>query len=236
MDHLSSRSGRPEVAEPERSEFRLRGHRDSGSRASADRTVYSPLDSESFVRCESRGHIITEGSAVPPDPDGGDGSVSDAASLYLRNRGLMLFLAERWLNVPKQDSESLVQDVFLTYLRRASTVREPRQWLIGAIFRASRKYWRERLRTHPLPADIEERIDASSAELVRRIDDILTVHQVFGRTPEQCRVLLRSRYLEGLSLDEIATHRDTTANYAKKLVLGCLKRFRKAFHGGGRDS
>ena len=49
-------------------------------------------------------------------------------------------------SIPPQDREDLVQQTYLTYLRRHEEVRNPQAWLAGTLRQRCLLFWRSRRR------------------------------------------------------------------------------------------
>src|SRR5258708_5564405 len=64
--------------------------------------------------------------------------------IYRDLAALLHRIAVQRFHIPPDDAETLVHDVFATYLTQRPKVRTVRGYLIGGIFNASRRYLRER--------------------------------------------------------------------------------------------
>jgi RNA polymerase sigma factor (sigma-70 family) len=144
--------------------------------------------------------------------------------VYRQHYTLLLYISCRKFRVPAGDAESLIQEVFLSYLSASRDVRDVRSWLVGAISNASRQYWKARGRTESLPDDMGERSDPLSAGLAETVATRITVRETLARLHEKCRETLRLHYFEGCSAPEVARELSTTNRYAEKLIHKCLKR------------
>ena len=67
--------------------------------------------------------------------------MQDVAQLYGAMRPLLLRIATLRYNVPPEDAEELLHEVFLAFLLRREDVRDERAWLIGAMDHAARRFW-----------------------------------------------------------------------------------------------
>lgn len=153
----------------------------------------------------------------------------DVGELYVRHRTLLLFVACRKFRIPEIDAESLIQDVFLSFIQTGTKVENTRAWLVAAMCNASRHYWRAQGRTEPLPDDIGDRSDPSSQALADRMAMQLTMRHVLQYMRPQCRETLRLHYFEGRSAADVGRELDTTTRYAEKLIHNCLKRAREIY-------
>lgn len=137
---------------------------------------------------------------------------------------LLLHIACQKFRVPEGDAESLIHEVFVSFLGSSDQVRDPRSWLVGSICNASRAYWRRHHRTEPLSGDFKERSDPGSMAIAEEVAVKISVQDTLARLQEKCRETLRLRYFEGCSAVEVARELDTTLRYAEKLIHKCLKR------------
>ena len=144
--------------------------------------------------------------------------------LYREYSPLLRFLATQRFRVPDDEAQGLIQEIFICFLERHATITDMKAWFVGSICHASRYYWRKNGRTDQLP----EYYDAGASEddaTMQRID-VQTI--LNGQTP-RCRELLRLRYLDGYSIDELAAHLHTTYAYVKKLLHQCTACARKQY-------
>jgi RNA polymerase sigma factor (sigma-70 family) len=179
---------------------------------------YEPSATGEYVAAVSGNPVSKSNSIVVANPT----SCDQMEDVYRLHYDLLLYVARRRFRVPAGDAESLIQEVFVSYLSAANEVRDIRAWLLGAISNASRHYWRLRGRTESLPDDLEKKSDPHvNAD---NIATSLTVRETLAHLHEKCRETLRLRYFEGCSAAEVAKELDTTNRYAEKLIHNCLKR------------
>ncbi|MFP5247627.1 MAG: RNA polymerase sigma factor [Thermoanaerobaculia bacterium] len=148
---------------------------------------------------------------------------------YRNHADLLRDIAEKKFNIPPLDATGVVNEVVTAYIVRRDSVRDARQWLIGAVCHASRAYWREASRTTSLPADVGEYIDPASPGLEGRIVDRVTMAAALRTLGPKCREILSMYYSEGYSTAEIAARLGTTSGYVTQLLHTCRKRVRKAY-------
>ncbi len=149
--------------------------------------------------------------------------------LYTRYRKLLLFVASNKFRIPESDGESLIQEVFLSYLQVGTPITHKRSWLVAAMCNASRHYWRSQGRTESLPDDFGERSDPGSVSLADDLAKKFTLYQVLGYLQPRCRETIWLHYFEGKSAGEVAREMDTTNRYAEKLIHNCLGRVRAIY-------
>jgi RNA polymerase sigma factor (sigma-70 family) len=167
----------------------------------------------------------TPGDDDPPGNERG-GRVEDA---YTGQSARLRHIVEKKFNIPPNDAEAIVNDVFTSYLTRRDSVRDANKWLIGAVCHASRAYWRAAARTSQLPEDVAEYVDDHASGLENRIVDRVTMSAALNRLGPRCRETLRLYYAEGYSAKEIAERFGTTTGYVIQLLHVCRKRVRQAY-------
>lgn len=158
-----------------------------------------------------------------------------AADVYRSLSSLLREIAEVKFRIPPADAEALVNDIFMSFLLRARSIREPKQWLIGAVCHASRGYWRAQRRTEPLPPDIDEYAAPGWEQLEERLVRNITLSVALSRLGPKCRDTLRMYYVDGYSAAEIGLHLGTSAGYVMQLLHTCRKRVRELCSGIGRQ-
>jgi RNA polymerase sigma factor (sigma-70 family) len=144
------------------------------------------------------------------------------ASAYQQHHGLLHYLVVRKFGIPDEDARDVLHDVFLAFIRNHERIRgDERSWLVGATFIECRQYWRAKKRDDVL-CELSGDVAALAEDLSARAD----ASRVLRQLKPDCRTLLRLRYFEELSGDELAVHFATTTNYARKLVHQCLLKAR----------
>ncbi|MBV9494567.1 MAG: sigma-70 family RNA polymerase sigma factor [Acidobacteria bacterium] len=142
--------------------------------------------------------------------------------IYDRHVPLLRYIAMTRYRVPGPDADSLIHDIFLSYLSNPSHVREVRPYLIGAICRAAQNYWRRRQADAALftPAMDEETVDERALE---EVTVRLTVAATMARLSPRCRETLRRYYLDGESTAFIAGVMETSSAYILKVLHLCRR-------------
>ena len=188
-------------------------------------------------RMQSARLLRQRGASLEPQPqdigepphDIRELSEEDILELYERHRPLLLHVGCRKFRIPESEVESLIQDVFLSFLMTKTKVENTRAWLAAAMCNASRHYWRAQGRTEALPDDLAERSDPGSQSIGDLMASQLTMRHVLAYLRPQCRETLRMHYYEGRSAAEVGRELDTTTRYAEKLIHNCLKRAREIY-------
>ncbi len=169
-----------------------------------------------------------------PDPrrkglDRGVAAEDELEDVYRSHYTLLLYISCRKFRVPPGDAESLIQEVFLSYLSSRSEVRDVRAFLMGAISNASRQYWRSKGRFESLPDDMHERADPLAGSLAESVATRIMVRETLSRLHERCRETLRLHYFEGCSAPEVGRELSTSTKFAEKLISKCLKQAHKIY-------
>jgi RNA polymerase sigma factor (sigma-70 family) len=157
------------------------------------------------------------------------GEHPDVEDAYREHAERLRDIVEKKFNIPPIDAAGVVNEVFTAYILRRKSIRDTRQWLIGAVCHASRAYWRIAARTSPLPADVGTYEHPDSCGLEGRIVNRVTMASALNQLGHKCRETLRLYYAEGYSAAEIAEHFGTTSGYVMQLLHTCRKRVRKAY-------
>ena len=168
--------------------------------------------------------------SVPPKRDD-----SDFEQIYTQHFPFLVSIAVRKFGVPPSDAETLVHEVFLSYLKRSREIEDVHAWLLGGICHASRYYWRQHGRTGEMVEieELYERADPSSHDIRNDLPDALTMRDVLDSLPPRYREILRLRYYDGCSIAEIAQNLGVKPKYAQKLVSKCIKKAEKTYLAKG---
>lgn len=164
--------------------------------------------------------------SAPPAPAGPQ--ELDFEQLYLRIAPLLRIIASRRFRVPPDDVGTLVHDVFLTFLRDPEHVRDPRQYLVGAICNAARTYQRRQASYENVfcAAETAEPCADPTFESLARVLDAGTV---LARLRNGCRDVLRRYYLDEQTTDDIAEEMGTTAGAIRVRLHKCRETARKLY-------
>lgn len=148
-------------------------------------------------------------------------------ALYLEHFDFLFAVAVRKFRVPDTEAATLVHDVFVSVLRR-SDIRDIKGWLLGAICNASRYYWRTHSRDIAVEEDFD-RIDPASANILESLPNQLAAREALACLTPRCQEVLRMRYFDGCSIQEIAEHFGLATKYTQKLVTKCLRRAERLY-------
>jgi len=188
-------------------------------------SVFSPRITSGALRSTVR-------SVTDPSPPTNAGEFE---ALYIEYGVLLRAIAIRRYNIPPDDAEALVHDIFTAYLQRREYVRELKGWLIGAIANASKDYLRRRKREEPLLPEHDQKPDQAAGEKAERWMMNLAVAAVVARLGEKCRETLRGYYFHDESKESIAEQLATSPGYVLQFLVSCRRRVREiydAMYGG----
>jgi RNA polymerase sigma factor (sigma-70 family) len=174
----------------------------------------------------SGGHWSTVRSVTDPAHPT---NASEFEALYIEYGVLLRLIAIRRYNIPPDDAEALVHDIFTAYLQRREHVRELKGWLIGAIGSGSKDYLRRRKREEPLLPEHDEKPDQAAEEKAERWMVNFTVAMVIARLGEKCREILRRYYLHEESKESIARELATSPGFVLQLLVCCRRRVRELY-------
>jgi RNA polymerase sigma factor (sigma-70 family) len=146
--------------------------------------------------------------------------------LYDRHAAFLRATAKFRYGLPPEDAEELVNDIFISFLRRQPRVDDERAYLLGALRNAVAYYRRKRRHETPLLPEHEDTEDPNSLareeEWTLRISLGLTLAQM----GERCRETLRRYYLLEQPTEQIAEELNTSSAYVFQLLHNCRKRAR----------
>jgi len=157
---------------------------------------------------------------------------ASAAQIYLDYGGLLRRVAIRKFDVPADDAQALVHDVFIGYLASPQRVRtDLRAYLIGCICNACRNYWRSRHReARVFPVRAHEVSNAvASGDVYEGLALNLVVASTLAKLGGRCREALRRYYLRGERTSAVATAMKTTPGNVNYLMHICRKRARAVY-------
>ena len=176
--------------------------------------------------------VVETSSAAPPPAFAAEEpavEAPDIGDLYILHRPLLLHIACRKFRIGEADAESLLQEVFLSYMTTTTKVENVKAWLVAAMCNASRHYWRGQGKTESLPENFDDHCDPKSNSLADQMTMEITMRQAMDYLQPRCKETLHLHYFEGRSAVDVAEKLETTARYAEKLIHNCLKRVREIY-------
>ncbi|HEX8155403.1 MAG TPA: sigma-70 family RNA polymerase sigma factor [Thermoanaerobaculia bacterium] len=159
------------------------------------------------------------GMSISSDSGSHDDAARAIAIAYRTHYDLLEFIGIQKFGIPDGDVADVIHEVVLAFIRVRARVQKERAWFVGAMCHASRHYWRQHGREVPASGLRGE----SEGSLT--IDDVASrvdVAVMLRRLPRRCREVLRLRFFEEYSSQEIARHFTTTVDYARKMVYRCV--------------
>jgi RNA polymerase sigma factor (sigma-70 family) len=149
--------------------------------------------------------------------------------VYLLYAARLRKIAIRNFGIPKSEAETLVHDVFATYITQASSVRAVERYLVGAICNASRHYLRRSDAAEALFCGDTPCAATPSESLLDEVARKLLLGRVLRRIDCRCRELLQRYYLEGETTQAIADELHSTPGSILVTLHKCRKRARDAY-------
>jgi RNA polymerase sigma factor (sigma-70 family) len=137
--------------------------------------------------------------------------------------------------VPLEDAEDILQQSFLDFVYKRTTIYNPDAWLLATVRNRSIIYWRRR-RTQ-----LHEAVDVSvldvmaqpqppnQGQAVLRRD----LERVLGELPPRSRSLLKLRYGLGYKPAEVAEQLGYQVSSIRKITSRCLTRLNRQLQGLG---
>lgn len=143
--------------------------------------------------------------------------------VYLRFAPLSRKIAVRRFRVPPVDAETLVHDVFATYIASADDVNSVEPYLIGAICNASRHYHRRVNAANALFCGETPCAATPSDAILNEVERKDLLSRMLARVGARCRDLFQRYYVTGESTKAIAR----AMQFKPATVLTFLHRCRK---------
>lgn len=155
---------------------------------------------------------------------------------YLRFAPRLRKIAMTRFNIPRAEAETLVHDVFATYLVNASSVRALEPYLIGAICSAARHFLRRPGAAEALFCGGAECEATPDAGLLAAVERKLLLSRILSRAGARCRELLYRYYVKGETTQSIADGLDATPGSILVSLHHCRKRARAALQSVAEKS
>ena len=141
----------------------------------------------------------------------------DIESAYTRYRSLLIMIARRRFGLPRTDAEELVHDVFVSLILRWSSVRNVRQWLVGATCNACRSRGRKQARLDQLDPAVHD------APTLPDFTDRAVVQQIDRRLRPREQTILHLRFASGLTAPELGRLLGCSTNAADRRLRRALQ-------------
>ncbi len=171
-------------------------------RAAEQRT--RPLELVALENTQSPEH---DGEVDPGTMSSDEGTIDEEAFRLVVDEArprMCGYLARR--HVPIEDAEDLIQDVFLNFFKKWSTIEIPLHWLMGSLSLAFRRYCRGRSRrfVHTVEDTILEVLAQHSEPSQENALLRDNLNRLIGKLKYQCRRLLKLHYGLGYDARETA--------------------------------
>ena len=155
---------------------------------------------------------------------------------YLQFAPRLRKIAVAKFRIPRAEAETLVHDVFATYLVNASSVRALEPYLIGAICNASRHYLRRSGAADAIFCEGVECAAAPGDDLLAAVERKVLISRLLSRVGARCRELLHRYYVSGETTQSIADRLDSTPGSVLVRLHNCRKRARTALQSVAEKS
>jgi RNA polymerase sigma-70 factor (ECF subfamily) len=144
-----------------------------------------------------------------------------------------LYRLARWMLLPREDAEDVVQEVFLKLWTMRTELHEYRSIEALAV-RMTRNLCLNQLKARKNPFfTIETQTlmvpGMPTDEALARQDTADILYQLIARLPAQQRLMVQLRDVEGMEVDEIAQIADTTSNNVRVTLSLGRKRIREIY-------
>lgn len=157
-------------------------------------------------------------------------SPTDALELlYERHAAYLRATAKHRYQIPPEDIDELVQDIFASFLLRQPRVDDERAYLLGALRNAVSYYRRRHVHETALLPEHEDTEDPVSRQREEQWALRISLGATLAQMGEKCRETLRRYYLHEESTEQIARELKTTPGNVFQLLHACRKRAREIF-------
>ena len=149
--------------------------------------------------------------------------------VYLTYASRLRKIAVRKFEIPPAEAETLVHDVFATYLTHASSVRAVEPYLIGAICNASRHWLRRSDKADALFCGETPCAATPGSAMLDEVERKLLLSRMLAGIGGRCRDLLHRYYVNGESTRAIADGMQSTPGTILVFLHKCRRRALEAY-------
>lgn len=128
-------------------------------------------------------------------------------------------------------AEDLTSETFLAATRQSSDGPVSVAWLIGVARHKLADHWRRQAREERLIRAVGENTGESEDPWETELD-VVRAHQLLEGLAPQHRAALTLRYLDGLSVQEVASVLGRTVDATEALLVRARRQLRKAYEDG----
>lgn len=169
--------------------------------------------------CSKGKHTVAQKSADYPI----EGLEQVVESILLKLQPRMEAILRRY-QIPAQDAEDLVQEIFVSFVRQYRNVQTPEAWLTNALKYQCLQYWRRRRQ------QLCEAVDSGLLDLLAEHepptaesnDRIRDLEKFMQRIPPRCQRILRLRYGLGFTPKEVAGELGYRHSSVSNIVRRCV--------------
>jgi len=168
-------------------------------------------------------------ASTEPKREATAGAAAAFEEVYLLYAARLRKIAVRKFHIPIPEAETLVHDVFATYITHAASVRKVEPYLIGAICNAARRYLQRADAADALFCGENPCAATPGEALVDEIARKLLLSRMLAGSGSRCRTLLQRYYLNGESTSAIAETMHSTPGTVLVFLHKCRKRALAAY-------
>lgn len=165
------------------------------------------------------------GGILEPGGASREPQAEEIERLYRDLRPLLIGTLIRRFEIPPPEAETLLHDVFVSFISVKKEVADPRAWLVAASCNAARAWRRSRARYDA--ASILESEPVTDDR--KTILDTLFFRDALTRLPERTHEAVRLRFYEQLTYPEISARLGMSIKSVEKLVAKTVVRLRNEY-------
>jgi RNA polymerase sigma factor (sigma-70 family) len=130
----------------------------------------------------------------------------------------------RHYQIPVQDAEDLIQEIFVSFVRQFRRVQSPEAWLTNALKYQCLLYWRKRRKQlcEAVDTGLLEILAEHETPAAERADRVRDVEKMLLRIPSRCRKILHLRYGLGFTSGEVACELGYQRSSVSNIVRRCV--------------
>ena len=148
------------------------------------------------------------------------GEPLDLVALYAEVKKVLFSIPQRKYHLTPDETEDLVQEAWLLFLEKQSTIRSPKSWLAGTIVNLSRQTITRNMRYEDSP-------ELEPVGTIPPTLDVMIVHQALARVDQRSRLLCTLIGMEGRSYEEVSTTLDLPIGSVGPLYIRAKQKLRK---------
>lgn len=140
-------------------------------------------------------------------------------------------------HIPPHEAEDLLQETMLVAFLRWDSIQSKEGWLMVTLSHKCSIYWRDQRRCPLQPMDLDMLEGFAPPQPAEQEKDELhwDLERLLSKLGPRHRALLRLRYYQGLSTDEIAERLGYNGSSVRKLCCRSVERLRRLAQNGEGD-